>query len=166
MKIRQIREEDFEGYHRCLDEVACERKYLAMYEGPPREGSLGWVKNHIAKDQPLHVAVDEGEIVGWCDITPLPREVFAHRAELGMGLLKRYRGQGKGSLLAESAIAHARKMGIRRIDLDVRADNEAAIKLYRALGFIEEGRIKDGIRREDEGFEDVILMGYFTEWIQ
>jgi len=57
-------------------------------------------------------------------------------------------------------------MGIRRIDLDVRADNEAAIKLYRALGFIEEGRIKDGIRREDEGFEDVILMGYFTEWIQ
>src|SRR5690625_4999076 len=99
MIVRQITEQDFEGYYDCLDNVAKERKYLAMHEAPDREGSLGWVRSHISKNHSMHVLLDGGNVVGWCDITPHYRDVFSHRGELGMGLLKAYRGKGYGKTL-------------------------------------------------------------------
>jgi ribosomal protein S18 acetylase RimI-like enzyme/ketosteroid isomerase-like protein len=45
------------------------------------------------------------------------------------------RGQGIGRMLVEGAMEIARGRGARRIELDVNADNEAALALYVACGF-------------------------------
>ncbi len=48
---------------------------------------------------------------------------------------ERYRRSGLGRALGEAAIERARELGCVRLELDVDADNEAALALYRALGF-------------------------------
>jgi ribosomal-protein-alanine N-acetyltransferase len=50
------------------------------------------------------------------------------------------RRQGIGRLLLEQTILQAEQRGARRVLLDVRASNVAALALYRALGFVEAGR--------------------------
>jgi GNAT superfamily N-acetyltransferase len=48
---------------------------------------------------------------------------------------KRFRRSGLGRALGEATIERARELGCVRLELDVDADNEAALTLYRKLGF-------------------------------
>ena len=45
------------------------------------------------------------------------------------------RGEGLGRALMEAVLERARERGCKRIELDVDADNEPALALYRSLGF-------------------------------
>ena len=47
------------------------------------------------------------------------------------------RGSGLGRALVEATIALARERGSRRIELDANDNNDAAVALYRSLGFDE-----------------------------
>ena len=48
---------------------------------------------------------------------------------------ERFRRSGLGRALGEAAIKRAHELGCVRLELDVAADNEAALALYRAIGF-------------------------------
>jgi len=47
-----------------------------------------------------------------------------------------------------------------KVELLVRATNERAIRLYRALGFVEEGRFRDRVRLPDGTLVDDIAMAW------
>lgn len=47
--------------------------------------------------------------------------------------------------------------------LKVYADNDRAINLYRSLGFVEEGHLRQDIRRGDGTYGDTLIMAkYFA----
>lgn len=50
-------------------------------------------------------------------------------------VLESARGSGLGRALLDLAVQEARERGCRRIELDVNDNNEAALALYRSLGF-------------------------------
>ncbi|WP_127794210.1 ribosomal protein S18-alanine N-acetyltransferase [Agromyces sp. LHK192] len=50
---------------------------------------------------------------------------------------ERLRGLGIGRALMQAQVAEARRRGAERLFLEVRADNEAAHRLYRSLGFVD-----------------------------
>jgi ribosomal protein S18 acetylase RimI-like enzyme len=52
-----------------------------------------------------------------------------------LGILPRYRGQGLGPLLLQQAMHGFREAGLKRVSLEVTAQNERAERLYRRLGF-------------------------------
>ena len=57
------------------------------------------------------------------------------------------RGEGIAKVLMKLLIDYCDNIFVRDITLEVRPDNEAAIGLYKAFGFVEEGR------RKQNGFE-------------
>lgn len=157
IEIVPIGQGHIDGFHRTLDSVARERRYLSFLEGPPIETTRAFVLGNIKRGHPQFVAVSAGEVVGWCDVTPLDRPILAHRGVLGMGLLPQFRGHGIGTKLIRSALAAARAFGLHRVELTVREPNIGAIELYRKEGFEIEGVQRDAVL-VDGVYEDVVCM--------
>jgi RimJ/RimL family protein N-acetyltransferase len=162
LQIRPITADDIEGFHRAVDLVARERKYLAFLEAPPLASAREFVLGNIAKGNPQFVAIADDEVVGWCDIVRIDRPVYAHAGVLGMGLLAPYRGHGHGRRLIATTLQAAQLAGFSRVELAVHADNPRAIALYERIGFVREG-IKRRATCIDGRFGDDIMMA-ITEW--
>lgn len=76
-----------------------------------------------------------------------------------------YVGKGYGREAIELLLDWAfRIQNWRRVWLDVSANNERAIRAYRALGFVEEGRQRQQVYTNG-GYVDLIVMGLLRhEW--
>jgi ribosomal protein S18 acetylase RimI-like enzyme len=157
VEIVPIAQDHIESFHRALDFVARERRYLAFLEAPQLAETRAFVLNNIKQGYPQLVAVSDVEVVGWCDIVPKSRPVHAHSGVLGVALLPEFRGQGLGGRLMRQALDAAQTYGLHRIELTVRENNANAIALYRKLGFETEGLLRDAIK-VDGVYENVVLM--------
>jgi len=143
VEIVPIERRHIAGFHEVLDGVARERRWLAFVEAPPVPRVRSFVLNGLRNGMSHFVAVDDGRVVGWCDVNPKTHETLRHSGVLGMGLAASHRGQGLGSALLHATLEAASASGITRVELIVRADNLAAIKLYERHGFELEGRLRD-----------------------
>jgi ribosomal protein S18 acetylase RimI-like enzyme len=146
-----------ESFGDCVGEVARERRYLAIVDAFAPEQNALWVSVNRTRGNPLHVALDNDRVVGWCEVRRESLPGREHGGTLGIGVRAAYRGRGLGRRLMEAALDDAWKRGFERIELWVRAPNVAAIALYERFGFVEEGRRRDAIRLDD-GSEDEVLM--------
>ncbi|MDO8631903.1 MAG: GNAT family N-acetyltransferase [Phycisphaerales bacterium] len=162
VSIEPISEKYADSFHACLDSVAREKKFLAQTEAPPLERVRGFVKDSVKNDVPQFIAVDGRVVVGWCDIFPDWPETKKHCGSLGMGVLKDYRRHGIGARLLLATMAKAKKKGITRITLKVRADNAGAIRLYEDTGFVTEARLKNAMKF-DGVFHDEFQMSYVED---
>jgi ribosomal protein S18 acetylase RimI-like enzyme len=148
--------------NKTTDIVARERKYLATVSGYPLEGTKSFVSFIIDNNFAQYVLISNQEVIGWCDIIPMSIPEFSHIGVLGMGLLREYRGKGLGRELLMKAIEHAKiKNKIEKIELHVFESNTNAIKLYKKIGFTEEG-IKSKARKIDGYYDNEVLMGLFV----
>lgn len=97
---------------------------------------------------------DAGELIGYA----LMMQAVDEAELLDIAIAASQQRKGLGKRLLNEMLALARKEGMRRMLLEVRASNSPAIALYRSVGF---GDI--GLRRDyypaDHGREDAILMG-------
>jgi len=161
-KVIEISEEYIEGYCAAVDSVAREHKYLAFLEGPSLEMSRDFVRENLQEGWPHLVAISEGRVVGWCDITSFHRQAYEHAGMLGIGVLADYRGQGIGETLIRVALAKAQSKGLTRIELTVREKNKSAIALYEKYGFLVEGLHRSAVRI-GKTYENQISMALLTE---
>jgi RimJ/RimL family protein N-acetyltransferase len=148
---------DIEGAWHCLGVVARERAYIGFLEPPPLEQSRSFWTSLIEKGHPFLVAVDGATVVGWCDVVPVARPIFAHVGTLGMGLLPAHRGRGLGGQLMAAALQASRACGLERVELAVFAGNERAERLYARMGFVVEG-VQKRRAKIDSDYRDEILM--------
>ena len=160
VEIVPISERYIEGYNRCLDAVARERRYIGFVEGPSLESSREFVLSNIHEGVPQFVAVKGDEVVGWCDISPGKREGFTHCGTLGMGLIRGYRRRGIGTRLMERTMEAAKARGVERVELEVYASNAPAVSLYEKRGFVHEG-VKRRARKLDGIYDDILIMAFF-----
>jgi RimJ/RimL family protein N-acetyltransferase len=144
--IEPMREDHVESFHAALDMVARERKYLTFLEAPPIDSTRSFIRDMTANGNPQVVAVENGRVVGWCDIRRHPHVTHAHCGSLGMGVVPGFRDRGLGTLLITAALDLARQRGMHRVELHVHADNIRAIALYEKVGFQREGVARDAVK--------------------
>ena len=103
-------------------------------------------------------AVIDGQIRGHLDLHGgrLPSEF--HRAMLGMGVERGFRGRGHGRALLAAAIGWSRAAGLVWLDLGVFAHNHRARKLYASFGFVEVGVTRDRFRVDGTVIDDVAMV--------
>ncbi len=96
------------------------------------------------------VAVMDGLIIGDIGMTRFAGR-RSHVANFGMGVHDDYRARGIGSALIGEILAIADNWyNIKRLELTVYTDNEAAIRLYRKAGFEVEGTHRDYAFRDGQ----------------
>ncbi|MBL8146865.1 MAG: GNAT family N-acetyltransferase [Anaerolineae bacterium] len=86
-----------------------------------------------------------------------------HVAELGVYVAREWRNQGVGAALIQRALAWGTEQPIiTRIELEVLAGNDRALRLYERCGFVREGVRRRACQRGGIA-EDMILMGWLKE---
>ena len=90
---------------------------------------------------------------------------LARSAEVGLTLLPEHRGRGLGRDVLQALLTYAfRSRNLRRVHLQSLSSNERALRAYRAVGFVEEGRRRQHAWVEG-AYEDVVLMSVLrSEW--
>jgi RimJ/RimL family protein N-acetyltransferase len=101
------------------------------------------------------VAEADGQVIGSIHVSAT-RHGFG---ELGMAMLKEWRGRGVGSAMMEAAIAWARERDLHKLTLEVWPHNTAAIALYKKFGFVDEGLKIKQYRRQSGELWDSVVMG-------
>ena len=105
------------------------------------------------------VAIIDGRIVGSAGVSVVrSRRKVEHRARFGISILKEYWGMGIGRALMEASIDCARQAGYTQLELEVVADNQRAVSLYRREGFEEYGRNPRGYRSATVGYQELVHM--------
>ena len=119
----------------------------AWARGP---GQLGWERCWALR-------VD-GAVRGHLDLRggTIPSEL--HRASLGIGLERPWRGAGWGRALMQAAIDWARAEGLAWLDLGVFGENQPAIALYQRLGFVTVGRVDDRYRVDGRSVDELSMV--------
>ena len=99
-----------------------------------------------------------GKVVGSAGIEPLgDKEKLRHRADFGIAVEKAYWGKGIGRALTLACIECAKQAGFSQLELEVVAENAAAVRLYEAAGFREYGRNPRGFLSR-RGWQELVLM--------
>lgn len=104
------------------------------------------------------VAVVEGRVVGSASLHREAIHRRSHAAHLGMAVHDAYARRGAGRALLAAIVELAdRWWNIRRLELNVYADNLPAIALYESFGFEREGLLRAYAWR-DGAFVDSLAM--------
>jgi ribosomal protein S18 acetylase RimI-like enzyme len=118
----------------------------------------------FAKQDYTGIAYDteSGAIVGLYILHPNNVGRCGHIANTSYAVDREVRGQHIGRLLVEDSIAQARDLGYGIIQLNaVVATNQAALKLYKDIGFKQLGTIERGFRMDDGHYEAIIPHVYY-----
>ncbi|GAB6611404.1 MULTISPECIES: GNAT family N-acetyltransferase [Bacillus] len=106
----------------------------------------------------------DSKVVGFLIFNRYELERLRHAGTMGMGIREAYCNQGIGTKLIEFLISWAKgQEGLEKICLGVVSINDRAIKVYKRMGFIEEGRQIKQIKYEDGSYGDDVLMGLYIE---
>jgi RimJ/RimL family protein N-acetyltransferase len=109
----------------------------------------------------------DGKFIGQCGLYGFDEfRGVAHRCELGIAIGdKEYWGRGYGreaiALLVDYAFTH---WNMQRVGLQVIATNERAIRAYRSVGFIEEGRLRRHAWSNGKYVDSVCMSILREEW--
>ena len=148
-----------------LTRIYADRNAYSQTLQLPLQSLEVWRKRLTHNDDTQHslVATVAGEVVGNLGLTRLTRPRRSHIGQIGMAVRDDWQGKGVGSALMRAALDLADNwLGLRRLELNVYADNDRAIALYRKFGFEVEGTHRLYAVR-DGAYVDSLSMARITD---
>ena len=164
--LRSVEREDLERLWRFWNDLDVE---LAGGGDPPLPISLERMRARFDREARENdrnktdfVIEADGACIGHCGLFDI--DVAARHCELGITIGDReYWGRGYGREAIGLLLDYAfRVRNLRRVWLEVHAENERAIRAYKACGFVEEGRMREHIWLAGR-YVDNVIMGVLRE---
>lgn len=156
----QIRRAEPDDYRAAYEIYSCPKAFAGTLQIP--YPSLEDWRRRLAEpgdgNYNLAAVIDE-RVVGMLGINTFPnRPRRRHAGAIGIGLHDDWQGKGIGSALMQAGVELADNwLNLRRLELEVYADNEPAIRLYERFGFEREGVLRQYAFR-DGRYVDAYLM--------
>ena len=119
------------------------------------DGVLGY---WIGPEVHTFVLEDEGVVAGTYALKANYVDRGSHVANAGYMVARSHRGRGIGRELGEHSIATARALGFRAMQFNMVVATNAALELWRRLGFRTVGTLPGAFRHADEGFVDAHVL--------
>ncbi len=161
--IRYLGPDDVVEMTRYINELSKEKTFITFQgEEVSPEGEKeyldGFLKKIKEKTALKLLVIHDSKVIGVSDIH-LGERTQKHIGIFGITVAKEFRGQGIGKLLMDLILNEARKEMpyIKIVTLAVFAKNSIARRIYEGFGFIEYGKLPNGIMRNN-AFEDEIFM--------
>jgi RimJ/RimL family protein N-acetyltransferase len=162
--LRPITPEDYPRLLRFKNDVEVELLGGGTPPGPTTLASLSeFFDKRLKEPDSFSFGIEaDGVFIGDCGLFHLDK--LAATAEVGIGIGDReYWGRGYGRQAMALLLDYGfRIQNLRKIWLEAHGTNERALRSYRAVGFVEEGRQREQVWCGGR-YEDLVLMGLFRE---
>jgi ribosomal-protein-alanine acetyltransferase len=100
-------------------------------------GSEAWLESSMASElqnpNTYYIGLFENSLLGYAGLSAIPASFSADVQTIGVA--PKHQGKGLGRKLMDLLMARALAVGAEQVLLEVRADNETAISLYRSMDF-------------------------------
>lgn len=161
--IRRAHKSDAKALIDYLNIIGGESDFLTFGTGQFErniEQEEEFIVNTLRKNNALFIIAEvNGKIVGNLNFSGGSRQRNAHVGEFGVSVLREYWRNSIGEELIKYLINWSKDSAIiKKINLRVRNDNTRGIRLYKKLGFLEEGILKRDFLINGT-FYNSILMG-------
>jgi RimJ/RimL family protein N-acetyltransferase len=147
--IREIKEGDAEEFLNLCRKIDAETSFM-MFEPGERPTTIEEQKNEIRyilsrDNQTIFIAENDSHLIGYLIAYGGRYKRNRQTVYIITGILQGFTSQRTGTKLFEEMERWAQEKKIRRLELTVMVNNEAAIALYRKIGFEIEGRKKHSL---------------------
>jgi ribosomal protein S18 acetylase RimI-like enzyme len=123
------------------------------------EQPLSWFEERITQGN-VFGAFAGDELAGVAGCWPQEGPKVSHKAVLwGMYVRPAARNAGLGRRLVEAVVNHATTR-VEQLQLSVVSANEAALGLYRSMGFSEFGREMKALKHNGQYFDDILMVRF------
>ena len=159
---RQAEIEDAENLLNCIKTYVPQSDYIPKLAQEIKltvEQEKDWINYFLTNENSLLLVAEfDNKIIGNIDLTGNQRKIMEHTAMIGMGMLKEWRNSGLGSALLKLAIEWAKENPILELLwLQVYADNELGLGLYRKMRFEENGIMKSFFKQDEKYFDNLTM---------
>jgi ribosomal protein S18 acetylase RimI-like enzyme len=165
--IRRARPEDSSVLCTAEKFWASKPGHLVSHPQELKEDSFAGKIDQLAQNPKGIYLVAESDtkvILGHAFLDPMGLNSISHIVRLTIVVHPGFEGKGVGHLLMESLVSWAKSSdSVEKIELLVRATNTQAIQLYKRFGFVEEGRLRNRIKIDDDTYIDDLTMGLLLE---
>lgn len=122
------------------------------------EGRIIWLGSHDPS-RVVYVAESGAEVVATAYLRPNQPGLGDHIANAGWMVAETFRGRGLGRAFATYVLEEARRLGYRGMQFNaVVATNDAAITLWKSMGFEGVGTVPRAFRHPTEGLVPILIM--------
>ncbi len=156
--IRQAREEDLTGLVGAIREAIGSGEYVkaeTVADIVDNEGVL--IRHNEIESRMFFVACVEGDVVGWVHLKHTDLQKLSHTAELTLGVLERYRGNGIGSQLLKRGLTWAETQGLEKLYNAIPSSNEQAVEFLESHGFEIEATREDHYKLNGSYVDEVMM---------
>ncbi|MDD6156912.1 MAG: GNAT family protein [Lachnospiraceae bacterium] len=160
--LRNAREEEAQMLLDYLKTACGETRYLSKEPEEIKmtlEEERGFIKSQNESDNNLMlIGFWDGEYVGNCSFMGSDMMRYRHRASMGIALYQKFTGLGIGKIMVRELCDIAKNHGFEQMELEVVADNERAIGLYKKMGFEIYGTFPRNMKYPDGTYADAHWM--------
>ena len=143
-----------------LEALATNPEAFASTYEREQDKPLAWFEERLAISD-VFGAFIAGELVGTAGFWREDSAKTAHKAVLwGMYVRPQARKSGTGRLLVDAVVAHAATR-VEQLHLAVVSENEAALRLYKAAGFVAYGREVRALKLDDRYYDETLMALFF-----
>ena len=103
------------------------------------------------------IAVEGDEVLGSVAVARL-RGWSSHVGEVRVIVDPAHRGRGIGRALARAAILDALELGLRKLVVEVVAEEDSTIAMFRSLGFDPEALLTNHVRDQAGDLRDLLIL--------
>ena len=158
MEIRELQAGDRDAVERFVERVP-EGDRTFFKEDVEAPGVLdAWTRPGTARA----VAVEDGEVIGYVAVVPL-HGWSSHVGEVRVIVDPGRRGRGIGRALARRAVLEAVELELRKMVVEVVADQEPTIAMFRSLGFDPEALLTNQVRDQSGALRDLMILAHSVE---
>jgi ribosomal protein S18 acetylase RimI-like enzyme len=158
MEIRQLEPADREALERFLRRVPEGDRTFFKEDVEDAAVVDAWVRPGTARV----LAVDEGEVLGYLALVPL-HGWSRHVGEVRIIVDPERRCRGVGRALARRAVLEAIELELTKMVVEVVADQEPTIGMFRSLGFEPEALLLDHVRDRSGRLRDLLVLAHSVE---
>ena len=159
MQIRRIEPADRVALEEFLERIPDADRTFLKEDVADHAVVAAWVRPGDARS----IAIDDGlAVLGYVAVIPL-HGWSSHVGEVRIVVDPARRGQGVGRALARQAVLEALALGLAKMVVEVIADQDGLVGMFRGLGFEPEALLVDHVRDRSGELRDLLVLAHSVE---